>query len=182
LADGARSGYELTRLIDQSIGFLWSPSRSQIYRVLPRLVERDLAQSREVEQQGRPDKALYSVTDAGRRALRGWLEEVEVEPASRTIYVLKLFFCKSVPSDTALAQLAGYRRFLDRLLARYEEIAIETAQVANIYERQVLGHGIARVRGTLAWIDEAEAALEAAEPSAGRAASSPNPHSRSVPH
>jgi PadR family transcriptional regulator, regulatory protein AphA len=170
LADGPRSGYELTRLIDGSIGYLWSPSRSQIYRVLPRLVERRLARSEEVEQQGRPDKALYSLTDAGRVALRSWLEEVEVEPASRTIYVLKLFFCESAPPGTALAQLAGYRRFLDGLSARYEQIALETAHVANLYERQALEHGIARVRGTLAWIDEAEAAIKAAGRSAGRAA------------
>ena len=40
---------------------VWTPSRSQIYKVLPRLVANGLARVREVEQRGRPDKALYEV-------------------------------------------------------------------------------------------------------------------------
>jgi len=32
------SGYDLARLADRSVGYLWTPSRSQIYKILPRLV------------------------------------------------------------------------------------------------------------------------------------------------
>ena len=37
------SGYDLARLADRSVGYLWTPSRSQIYKVLPRLVSDGLA-------------------------------------------------------------------------------------------------------------------------------------------
>jgi len=160
LARGERSGYELTRRVENSIGYLWTPSRSQIYRVLPRLVELGLASSREVEQQGRPDKAVYALTNAGRRALLAWLQEVEEEPADRTVYPLKVFFCDFASHDAALAQLAGYRRYLERLLARYRELEGRPAETDLLYPRIVLAHGIARVTATLAWIDEATAAVE----------------------
>src|SRR5215207_3111635 len=103
LAQGERSGYDLSRRVEDSIGYLWSPSRSQIYRILPRLVDRGLAHSREVEQRRRPDKALYALTAAGRQALRAWLEEVEDEPADRTVYPLKIFFCDFASPEAALA-------------------------------------------------------------------------------
>jgi DNA-binding PadR family transcriptional regulator len=160
LADGERSGYEISRGVEESIGYLWAPSKSQIYRVLPRLVERGLARSREVEQRGRPDKALYSLTAAGRHALRAWLEEVEDEPADRTVYPLKIFFCDFASPETALAQLGAYRRYLERLLARYDEIAAQPGDHRLRYPRLVLAHGLARVTSTLAWIDEATAAVE----------------------
>jgi DNA-binding PadR family transcriptional regulator len=160
LAQGERSGYEISRSVEESIGYLWSPSRSQIYRVLPRLVERGLARGREVEQRGRPDKALYALTAAGRHALRAWLEEVEDEPADRTVYPLKIFFCDFASPEAALAQLAAYRRYLERLLARYREIEARRADDRFTYPRLVLAHGIARVTSTLAWIDDAAAAIE----------------------
>ncbi len=56
LAQGERSGYEISRPIEESIGNLWTPSRSQIYRVLPRLVERGLARSREIEREAVPTR------------------------------------------------------------------------------------------------------------------------------
>jgi PadR family transcriptional regulator AphA len=160
LAQGERSGYDLSRSIEDSIGYLWAPSRSQIYRVLPRLVEQGLARSREVEQRGRPDKALYALTEAGRRALRAWLEEVEDEPADRTVYPLKIFFCDFASPQAALAQLGAYRRYLERLLARYRAIEAGPADSRFTYPRLVLAHGIARVSSTLNWIDDTTATIE----------------------
>jgi DNA-binding PadR family transcriptional regulator len=160
LAQGERSGYDLSRRVEDSIGYLWSPSRSQIYRILPRLVDRGLAQSREVEQRGRPDKALYALTPAGRQALRAWLEEVEDEPADRTVYPLKIFFCDFASPEAALAQLAAYRRFLERLLTRYREIEARPTDTRFLYPRLVLAHGITRVTSTLAWIDDATVTIE----------------------
>ena len=65
LAFGESSGYDLVRAASRSIDYMWAPSRSQIYKVLPRLVAWGLAESREVEQHDRPDKALYRITEAG---------------------------------------------------------------------------------------------------------------------
>src|SRR5438105_12873565 len=99
------SGYDLARLAERSVGYLWTPSRSQIYKVLPRLVSDGLTTAKRVRQRDRPDKALYSITPAGRRVLRRWLSEVDDEASGDTnIYALKLFFCDLVPPRTAQAQ------------------------------------------------------------------------------
>ena len=158
---GERSGYELAKLAESGIAYLWTPSRSQIYKVLPRLVAAGFARMREVEQRGRPDKALYQLTSDGLVALRSWLEEVEEEPAGgRVVFALKLFLCDFASPTTALAHLAAYRRYLGRSLEAFERLEEPAAASAHHYPAYVLQHGLARVRATLAWIDDTTAAIE----------------------
>lgn len=161
LASGDLSGYDLSRLAERSVAFLWTPSQSQIYKVLPRLATAGLTTVREIEQHGRPDKALYRITPAGREALRAWLDEVEDEPASgRVVFALKIFLCEFASPETALAQLAAYRTFLMRRLDRYERIETQSQHSPTNYRTHVLRHGLIRVRATLEWIDETAAAIE----------------------
>lgn len=157
---GERSGYELAKRAERSVAYLWTPSRSQIYKVLPRLVASGFARMREVEQHRRPDKALYDLTPAGLEALRAWLEEVDEEPVGgQVVFALKVFLCDFASPATALAQLAAYRRFLERRLEAYEQLEAE-ARTPRGYQEHVLQHGLTRVRATLAWIDETTAAIE----------------------
>jgi DNA-binding PadR family transcriptional regulator len=158
---GERSGYELAKLAEGGVAYLWTPSRSQIYKVLPRLVASGLARMREIEQQGRPDKALYEATPEGLDALREWLEDVEEEPAGgHVVFALKVFLCDFAGPATALAHLAAYRRFLERRLDAYVQIEARAADAPRGYPEHVLQHGLVRVRATLAWIEETTAAIE----------------------
>ena len=59
LTDGERSGYDLLRAAEQSVGFFWTPAKTQLYAVLRKLVENGFATSRLVRQTDRPDKTLY---------------------------------------------------------------------------------------------------------------------------
>jgi PadR family transcriptional regulator, regulatory protein AphA len=160
VAFGERSGYDLARDAEKSIAYLWTPSRSQIYKVLPRLVAAGLVASREVAQKGRPDKSLYSITPPGARALRAWLEDIDEEPVGGgVLFVLKVFFCDFASEETALAQLAGYRRFLERRLTSYEALDRDSDEPEFVYPWYTLQHGLTRVRATLAWVDETVAAI-----------------------
>ena len=51
LAEGERSGYDLLKRVEASVAHIWSPAKSQLYAVLPRLVEGGLARRRTVRQQ-----------------------------------------------------------------------------------------------------------------------------------
>jgi PadR family transcriptional regulator AphA len=170
LASGERSGYDLAKLAESGVVYLWTPSRSQIYKVLPRLVEAGLARARAIEQHGRPDKELYKATPAGLEALRAWLEDVEDEPVGgRVVFALKLFFCDFASPDAALAHLAAYRRYLTHRLDVYEQIEAGLDGSSLGYREHVLGHGLARVRATLAWIDKTTAAIDSSRMANARA-------------
>jgi PadR family transcriptional regulator, regulatory protein AphA len=167
LAAGKRSGYDLAKLAEESLAYLWTPSRSQIYKVLPRLAAAGFAHVREIEQRGRPDKAIYEITAAGLKVLRTWLDDVEDEPVGgRVVFALKLFLCDFASPGTALAQLSAYRRFLEQRLERYEQLEARIADKPAGYPALVLRHGLTRVRATLGWVDEATAELESEAKSA----------------
>jgi DNA-binding PadR family transcriptional regulator len=169
VAFGEASGYDLARLAASSVAHIWTPSQSQIYKTLPRLTARGLTRTREIEQRGRPDKAVYRITRKGRDVLRRWLDEVEGEPTSgRVVFPLKLFFCDFASPGTAQAQLAAYRRYLVRRLERYEELRAGGLIFESDLPGLVLQHGIARVNATLEWIDQTSAALGAATASRRR--------------
>ena len=160
LTFGDASGYDLSRLASRSVGYMWAPSRSQTYKVLPRLLEWGLAESREVEQRGRPDKAIYRITDEGREMLRAWIEEVEDEPAGGVgLFAVKLFLAGTAPPEATLAQLGAYEGFLARRLAAYEEMEANLPADESVHSRILLRHGIVRSRATLRWAAEARKTL-----------------------
>ena len=75
LSGGQRSGYDLKKAAEAGIGYVWPASKSQVYAVLPRLVEGGYATAKQVRQERLPDKHLYRITKRGEAVLRVWLEE-----------------------------------------------------------------------------------------------------------
>ena len=75
LCEQSGSGYELARRFDRSIGYFWSASHQQIYKTLRTMEDDDWVRVRVVEQRGRPDKKVYTVSDAGRGELARWISE-----------------------------------------------------------------------------------------------------------
>jgi PadR family transcriptional regulator, regulatory protein AphA len=161
LAFGERSGYDLARAASRSIDYMWAPSRSQIYKVLPRLVELGLATSREIAQQGRPDKALYRLRPQGRAGLRAWIEEVEPDPSGgHAVFLLKLFFGWVAAPKAVAAQLEAYRTLLEQRLKEFEALEAGLEADEPVHSRIALRHGIARARASLEWAEDAKQLLE----------------------
>lgn len=73
LREQPAAGLELTRRFQRSIGYFWSASHQQIYRVLARMESDGWVRATTESQHGRPDKKVYAVTTAGAEELAGWL-------------------------------------------------------------------------------------------------------------
>src|SRR4029079_19088910 len=69
LLDGESSGYDLAKRFDASVANFWMATPQQLYRELEHLAERGLIQARVVHQERRPNKRMYSLTEAGREAI-----------------------------------------------------------------------------------------------------------------
>src|ERR1700751_5565984 len=118
--EGERSGYDLLKLVERAIAHVWSPARSGLYAVLPRLERRGLARRRDVAQSSRPDKHLYSISPEGRRALQAWLETVE--PGNADTFRLKLFVGGLTTPGVLLDHVAQFREDAEARLATLREI------------------------------------------------------------
>lgn len=155
------SGYDLKKLAATSVGYLWYPSKTQLYAVLPRLGAAGLATRDEIEQHDRPDKHVYSITDAGRAAIREWLgrSEDESDPG-RSSFGLKLFFGAQGDRVLLTRQLAAFRDAYAGRLELYErrrlgEDPTDDGRVSDEFTRLSLRYGIARARAAVEWSDQA---------------------------
>ncbi|MEV0671379.1 PadR family transcriptional regulator [Mycobacterium sp. NPDC050441] len=145
LLDGEASGYDLAKGFDASVANFWMATPQQLYRELDRMAADGLIAARLVEQDRRPNKRLYSLTDAGRQAL---LEFTEVPPKPGAIREDLLVQIQAVDSGNieavrdslterlqwATAKIARYRRTQDHLLAgRTEDVYLAEAERIGPY-------------------------------------------------
>lgn len=165
LTFGEMSGYDLNKMAEKSIAFFFTPAKSQIYSELRRLVSLGYATERQVEQDRRPDKRLYRITDRGRRALRQWLETAEVESAEiKSPFLVKVFFGGHMSREAFLAQVKEMRRRdaeqlqvlkdIEKLIGDREEM---------FFPYLTLKCGLAHTRAVIRWEDEVIKELERRE-------------------
>jgi DNA-binding PadR family transcriptional regulator len=152
LAEGERSGYDLLKRAEGSVAHMWSPAKSQLYAVLPRLVESGLARRRAVRQRGRPDKQVYRLTPAGRDAVRHWLETSP--PKTWDELLLKVFFAKLGSRAGVRRQLEAYEERTREQLGAYEAIRPATRNGAL-----TLQYGLEEMPVRLAWLARAKKEL-----------------------
>ena len=156
LTSGEQSGYDLLRQARQSVGFFWTPAKTQLYAVLRKLVANGFATSRLVRQYERPDKTLYRLTDAGLERLRAGLEEVH-STVNKNPLELRIFFGGHRPVDAVVADLEAVR---DRAREHFEELErIEETfdHDEHLFPYLTLLRGKENARADVAW---AERALE----------------------
>ena len=152
------SGYDLRKVVDRSIGFIWQPSKTQLYAVLRRLVRAGLAKERHVRQRRRPDKTLYTITAAGRDSVATWLarDEDESDP-DRSMFVLKLFFGAQSDEEALVRQLVAFRdAYADRLAlyeSKWQDRSRAERAASDRFTRMTLRYGIERARAAVAWAD-----------------------------
>jgi DNA-binding PadR family transcriptional regulator len=158
---GERSGYDLKKHAEVGVGYVWTAAKSQIYAVLPRLVDGGYATSRRVEQSSRPDKQVYRFTAKGEEAFRAWLEEpVEERPDARSTFLLKIFFGSHMSREALVAHLERKRDWALAYLREYREIEERIRDEETSYFGYVtLRWGIAHAEAWVRWADEILAEL-----------------------
>ncbi len=123
LRERPASGLELTRRFDRSIGFFWSATHQQIYRVLGRMERAGWLRSATVAQQGRPARKVYQVGGAGRSELERWLAQPAPMEQFRSDLAVKLRAASYGGREEVLDQVRDHRRDHATRLAHYQSLA-----------------------------------------------------------
>lgn len=132
LLEGEASGYDLSKGFDASVANFWMATPQQLYKELETLEAQGLVTARVVEQDRRPNKRLFSLTDAGRAALRDFTTQPAKITAIRDELLVKVQAVdagdaeavrKAIAErlDYATAKLARYDRMRARMLAARTE-------------------------------------------------------------
>ncbi|WP_329549450.1 PadR family transcriptional regulator [Streptomyces sp. NBC_01356] len=122
LLEGEASGYDLAKGFDASVANFWMATPQQLYRELDRMESEGLIEARLVRQERRPNKRVFSLTEAGRSALRDFTAELPKPTAIRDELLVKVQAVDSGDEEAVRAAIAERLEWARAKLARYERM------------------------------------------------------------
>jgi DNA-binding PadR family transcriptional regulator len=178
------TGYELRYRFGRSFGFFWDATHQQIYKVLGRMVDAGWVTYADVAQQGKPDKKVYRVSEAGRAELARWLAEPVDRPADRDALAVKVRGASYGELPVVVAEVARHRALHAERLDVYQ--AVEKRDFPDpgalsgraLHQYLVLRGGIRHEQSRIDWCDEVLDALRRDAPAGGTPSSDDERHGR----
>ncbi len=158
LTMGDATGYEIKKTFEDRLDLIFHASFGSIYPALNKLTDEGLVSCREMSQEKRPDKKVYSITAAGRYR---FLEEIMKKPADdrfRSEYLATMMFSHLLPAST-ISQLID-----ERIADRTEKIASmmeDCPEKSPNSEQFMCGYGVAVYQAEIDYLNENRHLLEA---------------------
>ena len=157
------TGYDLKRSFESSVRHFWPADQSQIYKTLTRLEEQGLVTHEVVQQEGRPNRKVYHITEAGQEELRSWIGRTPDPEEVRSPFLIQVFFAGLLKDDEVIAMLEAKAGQLRELLERYRAIAdapVEEQQKEvppreRFFWYLTLDSGLWNKQAELDWIEDA---------------------------
>lgn len=170
LLEGEASGYDLAKGFDASVANFWMATPQQLYRELDRLAAQGLVEARVVQQERRPNKRMFSLTDAGRDAIAQFTAKAPRASVIRDELMIKVQASDGGDAGAivtfvrerlhrATAKLHRYERLRTRLLEdRAEDDYLAHAERVGPY--LTLLRGIALEQENIRWAERVLPILE----------------------
>lgn len=165
------TGYDLKTVFDMSVRHFWTADQSQIYRTLSRLAENGWAVTEVIEQDDRPDRKVYHITDDGRDELLRWLESSLPSKGEHIAQLIQIFFAGNLSDDQILAL---FQRLIERRRATLAELRKVRAKAEcgskepaaardSFFWMLTLDYGIQMTQASLWWLEHAIKRIERGE-------------------
>ncbi|MDX1518033.1 MAG: PadR family transcriptional regulator [Woeseiaceae bacterium] len=92
LTDGEATGYDLKKQFESSFAHFFAAGYGSIYPALSALARDGLVECREIPQDGKPDRKVYRITDAGREHMREALTKPDPTHKIRSEFLAMMCF------------------------------------------------------------------------------------------
>lgn len=155
------SGYDIKKFCDYGISHFWNENFGHIYPVLKEMEKEGLITKKVEQNEGKPSKNVYFVTEKGRDDLAGWLLQPEESEPARLELLLKLYFAKNMPRQKMLEKLQLLEKKnhskLDEFLAVEKEFTSNEKAMADVsypYWLSTLRYGILFTQFRADWLRE----------------------------
>ncbi len=166
LMEVPQSGYDLSKVFSEAVGYFWHASQQQVYRELGKLEAAGLIVAQTIPREGRLDKKLYSITALGKQHLVEWMQNKSEPDVIREDLLVKIFSGNLVPVSLLLEDIERRRQIHLATLSRYRKIEREEFPHPDALtwkqklQHLVLSRGIRFELEWIAWCDEALLVLE----------------------
>jgi DNA-binding PadR family transcriptional regulator len=170
------TGYELKKFFDTTVAHFWNAELSQIYPALKAMESEGLVEMKVEVQEDRPNRKVYSITEAGRREIIRWLAEPAEADQVREPMLIKVFFGASVSKQDLINVL---HQEVERHREYQSELELARTWCASFAEAVGLGKqapfwqltieaGLRVCGAEMEWAESAIETIEALDDSAFR--------------
>ena len=158
------SGYEIKKMIQNSIAYFWSESNGQLYSTLNQLMNEGLLRQEKTQPVGKRSCQRYAITGKGRRELQKWLQSCDDKSVHRDENLLKLFFGANISKEDCVRRLKNRRKKLTETLNEFRDIAQELEKEVcsphYIFWLLTLNNGIRSTEAGITWCRDSIRLLE----------------------
>ncbi len=160
LASKPRSGYDLKKAIEKSVGFFWNESYGQIYPILTQLVEDGLALKLAKDNSTGRNRQQYAITPVGEESLQNWIKETADHQTYRNELLLKLFFGSQTELNTSLSHLHDFRDYQEELNKTFQGFKSTLPNMEDqplnhyAYFLVTLNYGIVMTEAGIKWAED----------------------------
>jgi DNA-binding PadR family transcriptional regulator len=116
LTHGPKSGYDLYKMFFKTV----RPAPALIYRKLDEMEEDGLVTSKLVEQQKRPNRNEFHITEAGRKELIRWLKHPVKHKTLTDVVSIQLWYSSNVSKEDVISNLRERIRHLKKEREYYQ--------------------------------------------------------------
>ncbi len=104
------TGYDLKLAFASSIGMFWDASLPQIYRTLGQMGKNGWLSYRIEQQNGKPNRKIYSLTASGKKELNEWLSKpLEFPKVRKNEMLIKIFFGNKISKKDLIKHFKEWR-------------------------------------------------------------------------
>lgn len=163
------TGYDLKTTFNASINMFWNASLPQIYRTLHQMEKSGWVLSSIEQQEGKPNRKIYKITNKGKKELRKWLGgPLEIHQVKDKM-MIKAFFGNQMDHRDLVNQFRELReqesRFLEKARNEFKQTADRYAIKLDAKEDVrfwllTLDFGRRKAKMIVEWCDSALEILE----------------------
>lgn len=164
------SGYDLKAVFDASVQNFWSADQSQIYRTLGKLEQQGLVEVEHVEQDNRPDRKVYHITDEGSSAFLQWLKTPLPKKGNHIAELIQIFFAGNLSDEDILILFKRLTDYCQKSLDHLRSFSIETGKKDKEVPKRdaffwmlTLDYGICVTEANLKWLKDVTVRIENGE-------------------
>jgi len=156
------SGYDLKKSFDQSISHFWSATQSHIYKALEKLEKDGMVESQVIQQEGKPNRKQYQITDAGRAELSRWVSTPLPVESPRQAWLIQVFFAHNLTNEEIVSLFEKRIEHLREIISQttlaqagidegYKETGIK--RLRDLWQL-TLDNGMSYYENEIAWMEK----------------------------
>jgi PadR family transcriptional regulator AphA len=159
LARQPMAGYDVKRFLRSLSWLIDSPSFGTLYPTLHGLLEDGLVTVEQVPSQDRPTRKIYTITEAGRRVLRQWMNQPNVSQRSLKAFLMRLALASHLSHSDLRAYLEQRRAQVTAHQLDLEQAVKLVDEGTDLGERLTIEYGLVLAAAELSWLDRTLARL-----------------------